>query len=45
VKQTLRVGASGQGGVEVTLDARGFRFAQHRNKFGKEYDKSGKDRY
>jgi plastocyanin len=45
VKQELRVGASGLGGVEVTLDARGFRFAQHKNKFGKEYDKTGKDRY
>jgi len=45
VKQTLRVGASGRSGVDVTLDAGGFRFAQHKNKFGKEYDKSGKDRY
>jgi plastocyanin len=45
VKQSLRVASSGQGGVEVTLDARGFRFAQHKNKFGKEYDKTGKDRY
>jgi len=45
VKQAVRVGASGQSVVEVTLDARGFRFAQHKNKFGKEYDKIGKDRY
>jgi hypothetical protein len=29
----------------VTLDARGFRFVQHRNKFGREYDRSGRDRY
>jgi plastocyanin len=45
VQREVRVASSGQSGIEVTLDARGFRFAQHKNKFGKEYDKTGKDRY
>jgi hypothetical protein len=31
--------------VDVTVDARGFRFAQHKNKFGREYDRTGRDRY
>jgi hypothetical protein len=29
----------------VTMDARGFRFEQHKNKFGREYDRTGRDRY
>jgi plastocyanin len=41
----VEVGASGSPSVDLALDARGFRFAQHKNKFGKEYDKTGKDRY
>jgi len=41
----IEVGPSGRAAVNVELDARGFRFAQHKNKFGKEYDKTGKDRY
>jgi plastocyanin len=41
----IEVGPSGRAAVDVELDARGFRFAQHKNKFGKEYDKTGKDRY
>jgi plastocyanin len=44
-KQPLQVAASGQSGVDVTVDARGFRFAQHKNKFGREYDRTGRDRY
>ena len=39
------IGASGLLNVATPLDARGFRFTQHKNKFGKEYDKTGKDRY
>lgn len=41
----LTVVASGNPGFDVALDARGFRFVQHRNKFGREYDRSGRDRY
>jgi len=43
--QPLQVDAAGQSGVDVTVDARGFRFAQHKNKFGREYDRTGRDRY
>jgi plastocyanin len=43
--QPLQVAAAGQSGVDVTVDARGFRFAQHKNKFGREYDRTGRDRY
>jgi plastocyanin len=43
--QALQVAAGGQGGVDLTLDARGFRFEQHKNKFGREYDRTGRDRY
>ena len=39
------VSAGGVAGLATTLDARGFRFAQHKNKFGTEYDRTGKDRY
>lgn len=45
VERPLTVVASGNPGFDVTLDARGFRFVQHRNKFGREYDRSGRDRY
>ncbi len=44
-RQPLQVAATGQSGVDVTVDARGFRFAQHKNKFGREYDRTGRDRY
>ena len=44
-RQPLLVAATGQAGVDVTVDARGFRFAQHKNKFGREYDRTGRDRY
>lgn len=45
VQAEVVVSAGGIDGVELSLDARGFRFSQHKNKFGKEYDKTGKDRY
>jgi plastocyanin len=31
--------------VNVQLDARGYRFVQHKNKFGQEYTNAGRDRY
>lgn len=45
VVSPLEVSAAGLGSVDVKLDARGFKFTQHMNKFGKEYAKTGKDRY
>lgn len=45
VEAEVMVTASGVTGLATQLDARGFKFAQHKNKFGKEYDKTGKDRY
>jgi plastocyanin len=41
----IRVGAEGLADVNLQLDARGYRFVQHRNKFGQEYAKGGRDRY
>lgn len=41
----LQLGAAGAANTDATLDARGFRFEQHKNKFGREYDKTGRDRY
>lgn len=45
VESEVAVTASGLAGIATQLDARGFRVSQHKNKFGKEYDKTGKDRY
>ncbi len=45
VTTELEITADGQSGLTTTLDARGFRFAQHKNKFGAEYDRTGRDRY
>jgi plastocyanin len=39
------VPASGLDGVELVLDARGYRPVQHKNKFGQEYTATGRDRY
>ena len=41
----LVVGASGVALGNVQLDARGYRFVQHKNKFGKEYTSATGDRY
>ena len=41
----LIVSASGVAVGNVQLDARGYRFVQHRNKFGKEYTSATGDRY
>lgn len=43
--QELVLTAGGRSGADVQLDARGFRFAQHKNKFGREYERTGRDRY
>jgi plastocyanin len=45
VTVALDVPVEGLANVATALDARGFKFAQHKNKFGKEYDKTAKDRY
>lgn len=45
VTTEIAVPANGLTGVATQLDARGFKFTQHKNKFGKAYDKTGKDRY
>ena len=39
------VPVAGLANLATPIDARGFRFAPHKNKFGKEYDKTGRDRY
>lgn len=41
----LEVGAAGVPNLMTTLDARGFVATEHKNKFGKEYTSTGKDRY
>jgi plastocyanin len=41
----VEIGAGGASGLDVQLDARGYRFVQHRNKFGQEYSPAGRDRY
>lgn len=41
----IEVTAEGRAAVDAQLDARGFRFAQHKNKFGRDYDRTGRDRY
>ena len=43
--QAVTVGASGVGVGRVELDARGFRFVQHKNKYGQEYSNASGDRY
>jgi len=45
VTQELKVEADGRSDVMVQLDARGYRFVQHKNKFGQEYTNAGRDRY
>ena len=44
-RQEITVGASGLSGVNVELDARGYKRVAHRNKFGREYKTTGGDRY
>jgi plastocyanin len=45
VEQRITVTATGLAVPDVALDARGFRFVQHMNKHGREYDRNGRDRY
>lgn len=40
--RTLQVTASGLSGLEVQLDARGYKFVQHLNKFGQPYPTRGR---
>ncbi len=40
VEVPLVVTAAGNADLATTLDARGYRFAEHKNKFGREYDRS-----
>ncbi len=41
----LAVTASGVGNLKVDLDARGFKYVQHKNKLGKDYANAAGDRY
>jgi plastocyanin len=41
----LPVPAAGVRDIGVQLDARGYQFVQHRNKFGQEYSTTNRDRY
>ena len=43
--EPIVVGASGMGVGRVELDARGYRYVQHKNKFGQEYTSASGDRY
>lgn len=43
--RTLSVPAAGIRDLRVPLDARGYKFVQHKNKFGKDYTSSTGDRY
>ena len=45
VEQPLTLTAAGMALPDVALDARGFRFVQHRDKNGREYTNNGRDRY
>jgi plastocyanin len=43
--KTIEVPAAGLQGVDAELDARGYRFVAHKNKFGREYTSVAGDRY
>ncbi|HTD69522.1 MAG TPA: plastocyanin/azurin family copper-binding protein [Gemmatimonadales bacterium] len=46
VARTVSVTAAGASGIELQLDARGFRWTPHKNKFGKDYPtNAGRERY
>jgi hypothetical protein len=40
--QPLKVGPSGVSGLEIHLDATGYKFVQHLNKFGQPYPTRGR---
>ncbi len=41
VSQPVEVGAQGLSGLDVQLDARGYKFVQHLNKYGQPYSRGG----
>ena len=43
--RSVSVPSGGVGGLRVSLDARGYKFVQHKNKFGKDYTSASGDRY
>ncbi|HEX7938498.1 MAG TPA: carboxypeptidase regulatory-like domain-containing protein [Gemmatimonadaceae bacterium] len=45
VDQDLTVSATGVANVRVQLDARGYKYVQHKNKLGKDYTTAAGDRY
>jgi plastocyanin len=46
VAQEVKVTAAGASGIEVSLDARGFRWVPHKNKYGQDYPtNAGLERY
>ena len=46
VAREVQVGAAGVSGIELQLDARGFRWTPHKNKYGKDYPtNAGRERY
>src|SRR5216117_3766309 len=46
ITQTVSVTTAGASGIELALDARGFRWTPHKNKYGKDYPtNAGRERY
>src|SRR6266567_944545 len=46
IRQTVSVTTAGTSGIELALDARGFRWTPHKNKYGKDYPtNAGRERY
>jgi plastocyanin len=45
VVKDVAVGAAGLGNMRVDLDARGYKYVQHKNKVGKDYTSASGDRY
>jgi plastocyanin len=45
LKRTASVGATGLAALAVQLDARSYKFVQHKNKFGQRYPPDGRDKY
>lgn len=45
VTRELNVAAPGVSGIEIQLDARGFRWVSHKNKYGEEYPSDAGERY
>jgi hypothetical protein len=45
VSQDVTVGSTGVAHLRVALDARSYKYAQHKNKSGKDYTSATGDRY